>query len=105
MLRGCYPHCFESKGDSMKHVYRSVLPLVLVAVVVLFLAACAQEVEDGKGEDVGTLVVGMPGDPRSLDPQATNDQPSARVMKQIYDTLLYQTPDLDVTTNGLAESY
>jgi peptide/nickel transport system substrate-binding protein len=90
----------------MKRVFRSGLPLALAAaVVVLLLAACAQEVEEGKGEDVGTLVVGMPGDPRSLDPQATNDQPSARVMKQIYDTLLYQTSDLDVTTNGLAESY
>lgn len=90
----------------MKNFLRTGLPLALAAVVVvLLLAACAQEVEEGKGEDIGTLVVGQPGDPRSLDPQATNDQPSARVMKQIYDTLLYQTPDLDVTTNGLAESY
>lgn len=80
--------------------------LLAAALVAVFLASCArQEEELGKGEGVETLVVGMPGDPRSLDPQRTNDQPSARVMKQIYDTLMYQTADLDVTTNGLVASY
>ena len=90
----------------MKRFLKTGLPLALVSMaLVLLFAACAQEAEGGKGEDVGTLVVGMPGEPRSLDPQRTNDQPSARVMKQIYDTLLFQTSDLEVTTNGLVESY
>ncbi len=90
----------------MKHAKKVGLLLTLVAVAfVLFVSAGTQEAAAGKSQDAGTLVVGMPGDPRSLDPQRTNDQPSARVMKQIYDTLLYQTPDLEITTNGLVESY
>lgn len=84
-----------------------VFHVLIALAMVTFIASCAREEaeEIGKGQDVGTLVVGMPGEPRSLDPQRTNDQPSARVMKQIYDTLMYQTEDLEVTTNGLVESY
>ena len=86
---------------------RSMLLLAL-AVIVGFVA-CTPSSDDAdqvsKGSDIETLVVGMPGEPRSLDPHRTNDQPSARVMKQIYDTLLYQTEDLQITTNGLAESF
>ncbi|TVR68800.1 MAG: glutathione ABC transporter substrate-binding protein [Spirochaetaceae bacterium] len=93
----------------MRNVSRTAVVVALIALAaVIFLAGCAREeaVEEvGKAQNTGTLVVGMPGDPRSLDPQRTNDQPSARVMKQIYDTLMYQTEDLDVTTNGLVESY
>ncbi len=90
----------------MRISLRSALRVSLAAILaVAFLASCAQEEELGKGEDIETLVVGMPGDPRSLDPQRTNDQPSARVMKQIYDTLMYQSADLEVTTDGLVESY
>lgn len=90
----------------MNRITRNLLLLALVAVaLVLFVSAGSREAQVGKGQNVDTLVVGMPGDPRSLDPQRTNDQPSARVMKQIYDTLMYQTEDLEVTTNGLVESY
>lgn len=73
----------------MRKIARTFFLLALVAVaLVLFVSAGSREAQVGKGQDVGTLVVGMPGDPRSLDPQRTNDQPSARVMKQIYDTLM-----------------
>jgi peptide/nickel transport system substrate-binding protein len=90
----------------MNRITRNLLLFALVTVaLVLFVSAGSREDQVGKGQDVDTLVVGMPGDPRSLDPQRTNDQPSARVMKQIYDTLMYQTEDLEVTTNGLVESY
>jgi peptide/nickel transport system substrate-binding protein len=40
----------------------------------------------------------------SLSPHKTNDQPSARVMRQIYDTLVIQTEEL-VLEPGLAESW
>ncbi len=90
----------------MRTILKSTMLVALVAAAaLLFVSAGHQEVQTGKGANVGTLVVGMPGEPRSLDPQRTNDQPSARVMKQIYDTLMYQTEDLEVTTNGLVESY
>jgi peptide/nickel transport system substrate-binding protein len=50
------------------------------------------------------LVVAQPGDAVSLDPHQTNDQPSSRVMRQIYDTLIIQTEDLELEP-GLAESW
>ncbi len=50
------------------------------------------------------LVVGQGSDAISLSPHNTNDQPSARVMRQIYDTLIVQTEDLELVP-GLAESW
>ncbi len=90
----------------MRNASQKMLLVGLVIIsLIIFVSAGAQEEQAGKGQDVETLVVGMPGDPRALDPHRTNDQPSARVMKQIYDTLFYQTPDLEITTNGLVDSY
>ncbi len=51
-----------------------------------------------------TLTVAQGSDIVSLDPHGSNDQPSARVRAQIYDTLVIQTEDLDLIP-GLAESW
>lgn len=51
-----------------------------------------------------TLVVGQGADAKSLDPHATNDQPSSRVMKQIYNTLVNQNEKMELEP-GLAESW
>ncbi len=68
--------------------------LVLVAAAALLLgSAFAQR-----------LVVGQGSDAVSLSPHNTNDQPSARVMRQIYDTLVVQTEDLELVP-GLATSW
>lgn len=68
--------------------------LVLLAAATLLLgSAFAQR-----------LVVGQGSDAISLSPHNTNDQPSARVMRQIYDTLVVQTEALDLEP-GLAESW
>jgi peptide/nickel transport system substrate-binding protein len=67
----------------------------LTLALVLFLGACSPS-NGGNGEVKDTLVVGMGGDAVSLDPHATNDQPSSRVSRQIYDTLILQTEDLDL---------
>ena len=56
------------------------------------------------GTQAQTLTVGMAGDAVSLSPHQTNDQPSARVMRQIYDTLVVQTEELELVP-GLAESW
>jgi peptide/nickel transport system substrate-binding protein len=74
----------------------------LSLALVLFLAACGPS---GPGEEVrDTLVVGQGADPVSLDPHATNDQPSSRVARQIYETLVLQTEDLELQP-GLATSW
>ncbi|ADI15797.1 glutathione ABC transporter substrate-binding protein [Truepera radiovictrix] len=51
-----------------------------------------------------TITVGQGADAVTLDPHGTNDQPSARVMRQIYDTLIIQQEDLELVP-GLAESW
>lgn len=51
-----------------------------------------------------TLIVVQGADPASLDPHATNDQPSAVVMAQIYDRLIVQTETMDLEP-GLAKSW
>ncbi|HEY8424826.1 MAG TPA: glutathione ABC transporter substrate-binding protein [Limnochordales bacterium] len=50
------------------------------------------------------LVVAQGADAVSLDPHRTNDQPSSRVMRQIYDTLLVQGEDLQLYP-GLATEW
>ncbi|NCC64361.1 MAG: glutathione ABC transporter substrate-binding protein [Spirochaetia bacterium] len=81
-----------------------LLLLVLVMMSPVFARGAAEVAAESKATDKGTLVVAMQADARSLDPQATNDQPSARVMKQIYETLMYQDEELNIS-NGLATSY
>lgn len=68
--------------------------LLLVAVAALTLGSAYGQI----------LRVGQGADAVSLSPHNTNDQPSARVMRQIYDTLVVQTEDLELVP-GLAESW
>jgi peptide/nickel transport system substrate-binding protein len=56
------------------------------------------------GEVKDTLVVGMGADANSLDPHATNDQPSSRITKQIYETLVNQNEMMELEP-GLAETW
>lgn len=56
------------------------------------------------GAHAFTLTVAQGSDVVSLSPHNTNDQPSARVMRQIYDTLIVQTEDLELEP-GLAEGW
>ena len=85
--------------------YGAVALLLLASV---FSAFAAGEAEAGrkvtKGQNIDTLVVAMGADARSLDPHATNDQPSARVMKLLYNRLMYQSEDLQIQ-NDLVESF
>ena len=85
---------------------KRLLLLILVVALALpvFARGAAEQSSDVKTTDKGTLVVAMQADARSLDPHATNDQPSARVMKQIYETLMHQSEELDISL-GLATGY
>jgi peptide/nickel transport system substrate-binding protein len=51
-----------------------------------------------------TLIVAQGADPVTLDPQGQNDQPSARVRVQIYETLVEFDKDLNIVP-ALAESW
>ena len=74
--------------------------LVLFSIMFLFVSGCTPAPDPVKE----TLVVGMGGDAVSLDPHATNDQPSSRVGRQIYETLIVQTEDLELVP-GVATSW
>ena len=78
--------------------------LLVLAAGMLFAGGTQQQPQATKAADRDTLVVAAPADARSLDPHATNDQPSARIMKQIYSTLMHQTEDLEVE-KGLVTDY
>lgn len=88
--------------------FTTIVVALLVAVAISGVFAAAQPeartAAAGKAQDRDTLVVAMGADARSLDPHRTNDQPSARVMKQIYSTLMHQTEDLQIE-KGLVEDY
>ncbi|WP_432663173.1 glutathione ABC transporter substrate-binding protein [Wukongibacter baidiensis] len=89
-----------------------VMILSAIMIFTLALTACGgnKPAEEGNkgGEEApvvkDTLVVAQGADAKSLDPHATNDQPSSRVSKQIYNTLVQSTVDMELVP-GLAESW
>jgi peptide/nickel transport system substrate-binding protein len=84
--------------------FGALLVVLLLVMAVSVYAAGGQQQATSKGQNLDTLVIAQGADAPSLDPHATNDQPSANIMKQVYDRLIHQTEDL-VLQNGLAESY
>ncbi|QQK76912.1 hypothetical protein HUG15_15945 [Salicibibacter cibarius] len=70
-----------------------------------------EETEDGEeasGEpqEGGDFMMSMPGEPVTMDPHGSNDNPSAQARTLMYETLVTQNPEtLEVETEGLAESY
>lgn len=73
----------------------SLFSLVLLSF--LALSACSSS-------DDSVLVVANGADPVTFDMHATNDQATARVARQIYETLVFQGNDLELSP-GLATSW
>ena len=80
---------------------------------VIFLAACGSSGDSGNGSsgevtaDDGepkVLKVANGADPVTFDIQQTNDQATTRIARQIYDTLIVQTNDLELVP-GLATEW
>ncbi|TVR59750.1 MAG: glutathione ABC transporter substrate-binding protein [Spirochaetaceae bacterium] len=88
----------------MRFAKSIAVALVLILVAGTLFAAGAKEPQATKTQNRDTIVVAMGADARSLDPHETNDQPSARIMKQIYSTLMHQTEDLQIE-KGLVTDY
>jgi len=84
---------------------KSFILVSLLLVLALTLVACGESTEaNAKDPEEDTLVVAQGADVKSLDPHATNDQPSSRVNKQIYDTLIYTDEDMELEP-GLAKEW
>ncbi|MDO5718517.1 MAG: glutathione ABC transporter substrate-binding protein [Tissierellia bacterium] len=118
----------------MKRFKKLSLILALIMSFTLFITACggndandektdtAETVEKDQNEDKADgkddsekdsadsvsgdyeIVVAQGADPKSLDPHGSNDQPSSRVNKQIYDTMVEQNANMELVP-GLAESW
>lgn len=78
--------------------------LALGTLALLTLTACGSKDSAKTGEAKNRLVVAQGADAKSLDPHATNDQPSSRVAAQIYDRLVEQDENMKPQP-GLAESW
>ncbi|MCD2137522.1 glutathione ABC transporter substrate-binding protein [Salinicoccus halitifaciens] len=84
--------------------------LMLTGVLALVLSACADdsnvdEAAEGDGAaDAGDLVIAMQDDVVSIDPHGSNDTASAQVRMNIYETLVNQTMEMELTA-GLAEEW
>lgn len=77
--------------------------LVVLTTVLLLITGCSGNKSGGK-KDNKTLVVANGSDPVTFDIQATNDQSTTRIARQIYDTLIRQTNDLELVP-ALATSW
>lgn len=66
---------------------KSLLFVAVISMVVLSMVSMAA---------AQTLIVAQGSDPVTLDPHGQNDQPSARVRVQIYETLVTQDHDLNI---------
>ena len=80
---------------------RFCMLMATLLVVVLFVAACGGPAAEGEGETV-VFAIGVDAD--SLDPQRVNNNPSAVVMAQIYDTLVEMDGDGNIVPH-LATSW
>ena len=77
--------------------------LITMLVLSLTLAGCGGG-SSGTRDDKSTLVIAQGADAPTLDPHGTNDQPASRVSKQIYNSLIFATPDMELVP-ALAKSW
>ncbi|QQK80783.1 glutathione ABC transporter substrate-binding protein [Salicibibacter cibi] len=64
------------------------------------------EEASGEPQEGGDFMMSLPGEPVTMDPHGSNDNPSAQARTLMYETLVTQNPEtLEVETEGLAESF
>ncbi|WP_027633779.1 glutathione ABC transporter substrate-binding protein [Clostridium hydrogeniformans] len=81
--------------------------IAIVTSITVGLTACGGEgkVNDTTGSSFKEqMIVAQGADAKSLDPHATNDQPSSRVTKQIYDRLVEQDENMKLIP-GIAKEW
>ncbi|GLH97727.1 ABC transporter substrate-binding protein [Phytohabitans aurantiacus] len=86
---------------------RPKVAIAAVAVATLAVAGCAESERDGgSGQSTrDTLVFGVAGDPKVLDPSLASDGESLRVARQVFETLVRPEEGGTKVSPGLAESW
>jgi peptide/nickel transport system substrate-binding protein len=82
--------------------------IAVAAVAVLAASGCAESERDGSGDNAAvkdSLVFGVAGDPKVLDPSFASDGESLRVARQIFETLVRPEEGGTKPSPGLAESW
>lgn len=88
----------------MKRKLSKIISIIAISTLALTGCGGGSTPEASNGAGKTELIVAQGADAKSLDPHATNDQPSSRVMKQIYETLVSQNEKMELQP-GLAESW
>ena len=77
------------RGREMTRFFGLLMTIILS---MLFLVACGGDPDKKEGASAGTakdtLVIAQGADAKSLDPHASNDNPSSNIRVQIYDRLM-----------------
>ncbi|MGI5146193.1 ABC transporter substrate-binding protein [Plantactinospora sp. CA-294935] len=85
---------------------RPKVAIAAVAVAALAVAGCAESDRGDSGASQNdTLVFGVAGDPKVLDPSLASDGESLRVARQVFETLVRPEEGGTKITPGLAESW
>ncbi|MFI7021119.1 ABC transporter substrate-binding protein [Micromonospora sp. NPDC049900] len=85
---------------------RPKVAIAAVAAAALAVAGCAESDRDGSsGSSNETLVFGVAGDPKVLDPSFASDGESLRVARQVFETLVSPEEGGTKVSPGLAESW
>ena len=85
---------------------RPKVAIAAVAVAALAVAGCAESDRGDSGtSQKDTLVFGVAGDPKVLDPSFASDGESLRVARQIFETLVRPEEGGTKVSPGLAESW
>jgi peptide/nickel transport system substrate-binding protein len=89
-----------------------VLAATAATLTAVTLSACAsseRDSDEGEGGEAqqsgGTLVFAGASDPTNLDPAFASDGETFRVLRQVYETLLFNEPGGTEAVPGLAEGY
>ena len=80
----------------------SILKILSTSCLAAMIVACGGQTETSLSKD--TLVVANGADAKTLDPHATNDQPSSRVFSQLYSNLVETNREMAIVP-ALAESW
>ncbi|GIJ21921.1 ABC transporter substrate-binding protein [Micromonospora lutea] len=85
---------------------RPKVAIAAVAAAALAVAGCAESDREGSsGSSKDTLVFGVAGDPKVLDPSFASDGESLRVARQVFETLVRPEEGGTKVSPGLAESW
>lgn len=92
------------KRKTLKSIMAAIAIMVGVNVALVGCAPKTGESGSAGKAQKDTVIVAQGADAKSLDPHATNDQPSSRVSKQIYDRLVEADENMKIVP-GLAEKW